>query len=499
MGENKSHNHEAKTAKRSVLPRSLKALACVILFVALWNIGSVHYLPGGHHHLSTTREHHDLQMKRFVDSSANRLPRRTLALVYPPGLMGGYRNQVIRFIGLCLYAKRNNMTQLLEPSLLWSTQLHGIGTSVQWFPIPMHWLFDIDYWNEVAKTEGLPRIVPDVPSLSSDCWQAGLFDQYNTSDWGPLPRAAFLETKSLVGVTNETYRMISNDPTFKARRTDVLPAVSHCTQPFVYGGGKMGGRLWNDIMKYRERNGAAALPDHIDRAVLRALQPAPRWQQVANSCLADRASSYVALHARIELEMFSHPCGKTMERNLTNILSQVQHLVQAREHEEPHLNITGLFIAVSRTGMAYSDEYTRRLREIADYNVQVFDYYTGHAHARLGEHLNVFECGERLLQDFYRENPNVPDHGSLLQAVVNFHLAVNAAIFVGVRGSSYSTDVWTTRYHLGKGKDNYRYTTDGAVEAIENGGLPDPHVNCGTLNRKVAQNAGGMMMMMNKR
>ena len=535
----------AGKAKTAFLPRSLQAWAGLIFAVALWNIGSVHFMPfyttptsGGDSDNRGKRSNENHRMEGFVESSRVGIPRpanqspnrsqqkpppktiqkhltmqnnpppmprkestqRTLALLYPPGLMGGYRNQVIRFIGLCLYAKQNNMTQLLEPSLLWSTQLHGIGTTVQWFPIPMDWLFDVDYWNEVAPAEELPRLVKNLPD--SDCWKSGLFDTYNTSDWGPLERASFLESKSLVGATNETYRMITNDPTFKARRTDVLPAVSHCTQPFVYGGGKMGGRLWNDVMKWREKK-MGTLPHHVDRAVLRALQPAPRWQQVAHSCLAE-TTTYVALHARIELEMFSHACGKTMERNLTNIFRQVQDLVEQREQQSvgggpPH-TISGLFVAVSRTGMAYSPEYNAGLREIADYNVQVFDHYVGHPDAKLGKHLNVFECGERLLSDYYRDNPQVPDHGSLLQAVVNFHLAVNAEIFVGVRGSSYSTDVWTTRYYLGKGKENYRYTQEGTVEKIENDGLPDPHVNCGTLNKETAPNAsGGRMRMMNRR
>lgn len=515
-------------AKLAVLPRSLQLLGGLIFVVAFSSIGSVHLMPSTGHGSVKHRDHP--QIKGFVYSSARRTnsqtaannksdktrgqqptqhssspdestssSTRTLALVYPPGLMGGYRNQVIRFIGLCMYAKQNNMTQLLEPSILWSTQLQGIGTSVQWLPIPMDWLFDVDYWNQVASAEGLPRLVHEVPN--SDCWQSGLFDGYNTSDWGPLARASLLESKSFVGVTNETVRMISNDPTFKARRTDVLPAVSHCTKPFVYGSGKMGGRLWNDVMKWREKKStSSSLPHDVDRAVLRALQPAPRWQEVAQSCLARNGNdnnmlSYVALHARIELEMFAHPCGKTMERNLTNIFRQVQHLVEEKEPPLPHNNITGLFVAVSRTGMEYTSDYNAGLREIAEHNVRVFDHFVGHADVKLGEHLNIFECGERLLQDYYRDNPHVPDHGSLLQAVVNFHLAVNAAIFVGVRGSSYSTDVWTTRFYLGKGQENYRYTKDGAVEPIENGGLPDPHVNCGTLNRKAAHNGPGRLMM----
>jgi hypothetical protein len=428
----------------------------------------------------------------------------TLALLYPPGLMGGYRNQVIRFIGLCLYAKQKNITQLYKPSLLWSTQLtkHGIGTNVQWLPIPMDWIFDIDYWNSVAQTEGLPRIVDSLPD-DPDCWRKGLFDGYNTSEWDPLAKAAFLESGSLVGVTNESYRMISNDPTFKARRTDVLATVSHCKRPVVYGGGKMGGRLWNDMMKLREKY--IPLPDNLDSAVLRALQPAPKWQKLANSCLSQAMMEkpYVALHARVELEMLSHPCGKTMERNLTKILDQVNTLVESKQLSQSSTGeeqLERLFIAVSRSGMEYNSYYNEKLQDIAGYNLNELNRYTNTtSNTKLGRSLAIFECGERLLGAFYRQHPDVPDHGSLLQAVINFHLAVNAAIFVGARGSSYSTDVWTTRYHLGKGDENYRYTLDGKVEKIENGGLPDPHVNCGTLNKRAPRQKQMQMRAMVKK
>mmetsp|Transcript_24694 Transcript_24694/g.46959 ORF Transcript_24694/g.46959 Transcript_24694/m.46959 type:complete len:503 (+) Transcript_24694:95-1603(+) len=499
-GQSKEEKQAASVKAKSLSrPNLLQALVLLIFVVAVSNIGAVYFLDG------TTKEKYSWEylyrspdrLVDFVDAQvptgneAQHQQQRelqddprapTLALAYPPGLMGGYRNQVIRFMGLCLYAKRKNITQLFEPSLLWSTSLEGVGSNVQWLPIPMHWLFDIDHWNQVAAKESLPRIVKTLDDL--DCWQTSLFDQFNTTNWGLLPRASLLESGSLAGVVNETYRMISNDPTFKVRRTDILPILQHCKRPIVYGGGKMAGHLWNDMMKLRERG--VATPGNLDRHVLRALQPAPQWQEVANSCLSLATASdetYVALHARVELEMLVHPCGKTMEQNLTNIFGQVRDLVDSRQKQSPQ-NIVGLFVAMSRSGIGYTDQYSVKLKEVAEHNVKVLDHYIGDPDTKLGEYMKVFECGERLLETFYSEHPDVPDHGSLLQAVVNFHLAVNAAIFIGVRGSSYSTDVWTTRYYLGRGADNYRYTQEGKVEAIENRGLPDPHTNCGNKRKQ---------------
>ena len=90
--------------------------------------------------------------------------------------------------------------------------------------------------------------------------------------------------------------------------------------------------------------------------------------------------------------------------------------------------------------------------------------------------VQVLECGERLLEQYYESHPAVVDHGSLLHSVVNFDLAVNADVFMGVRSSSYSTDVLTSRYYMGKGNHNYRYTKTEQMEKLE--GLPEPHSNC---------------------
>mmetsp|Transcript_12381 Transcript_12381/g.25209 ORF Transcript_12381/g.25209 Transcript_12381/m.25209 type:complete len:762 (-) Transcript_12381:341-2626(-) len=69
-------------------------------------------------------------------------------------------------------------------------------------------------------------------------------------------------------------------------------------------------------------------------------------------------------------------------------------------------------------------------------------------------------------------------YGDVLPAVMNFWLAVRSDVFVGVKGSSWSNDVWSTRYFLGKGDGNFEYTKDQGIVAIGNNGLPPPHKNC---------------------
>ena len=119
--------------------------------------------------------------------------------------------------------------------------------------------------------------------------------------------------------------------------------------------------------------------------------------------------------------------------------------------------------------------------------------------ASKGTSIPVFECGERILRQYYALHPDVPDHGSLLQSVINFDIAVNADIFVGVKGSSYSSHVMTTRYYLGKGDQNYRYTKGGSgIELVENGGLPEPHTKLPKTEKDEASKGDGSQQQTTK-
>jgi hypothetical protein len=69
-------------------------------------------------------------------------------------------------------------------------------------------------------------------------------------------------------------------------------------------------------------------------------------------------------------------------------------------------------------------------------------------------------------------------YGDILPSIINFWLAVNSDIFVGVMKSSWSNAIWTTRYYQGKGLYNFQYTNHGTIIRIENNGLPPPHKNC---------------------
>jgi hypothetical protein len=90
-----------------------------------------------------------------------------------------------------------------------------------------------------------------------------------------------------------------------------------------------------------------------------------------------------------------------------------------------------------------------------------------------------FECGEMWMKRWYSMQTEVQEdyYGSLLPSILNFYIATHATIFVGVARSSWSADVWTTRYYQGKGAFNFQYTPDGIIP-VPNGGLPPAHKNC---------------------
>lgn len=426
-------------------------------------------------------------------------PNSTLALLYPPGLLGGYRNQVLRFISFVVYAKQNNLLQLHLPSLLWSTQVGGIGYGVTWYPIPMDWIFDVEHWN--SYTEHLPTLVRrfDDETDPSDCWStppadadATYFDQLlnvtvQNRTLQPL-QIASLQQGVLAPIANVSQSVMAGILKVNPRQETFLPQVQHCRNPVVYGGGTKAGHLWNDYVNFH-KNGRR-VPFQTDEWIYRALQPASRWRAVGEECVQRHTASaegggggrYVALHARVELEIMGHVCGREMVKNLTQIVQQVRGLLLTEEQGD--LAVDGLFIAVSRAGMETNHSLYTQFQDYARDNIGTLDRLTGtETNSGKGLALSedrsipVFECGERILQGYYRRHPDVPDHGSLLQSVINFHIAVQADIFVGVKSSSYSTEVMTTRYYLGKGDHNYRYTLNG-IEKVGNGGLPEPHSNC---------------------
>ncbi|GKY96535.1 hypothetical protein MPSEU_000613100 [Mayamaea pseudoterrestris] len=426
-------------------------------------------------------------------------PNTTLALLNPPGFLGGYRNQVIRLMGWVSYAVEHDYSYLYLPSILWRTQMQQLPDD-PWHSIPMDLIFDVDYWNEFSFAQALPMLVREI--RGSDCWTTEL-EPSIASKWEslhPLQHASMLKG-SLRSIMNTTQNAIANSSLFNPRRVDLLSQVQHCQHPVVYGGGKGAGRLWNDYLAYRSNKTAnSRLPNDVDQYILRALRPAERWRKLADECVAaQHGDEYLALHARVEVEMMAHTCGSEMNWNLTSIFEQVSDFLSKKGSDE---DIGGVFVAVSRDGMQanVTGGPWQKYRTYAEENVNILNRLVGSSGRQgeglLGGKLTVFECGKQMMDQFYAEHPDELYYGSLLEQAINFYIATAAKVFIGVNHSSYSTDVWTTRYYQGRGSANFQYTRNGRIEPVENGGLPTPHGNC--VKKKRKQQAGPTLSRVKK-
>ena len=318
-------------------------------------------------------------------------------------------------------------------------------------------------------------------------------------------------------------------PPLNPRKIDYLPNVTNCTNPYVYGGGSGAGRLWNDYLylpKHDLEYGKLQL--QIVKHISNALIPNTKWRNVARECIISQTTaadttgdgtdtdessawpSYVALHARVEIDMITHKCGANMEKNLTKIINMVNDYVVdynskvlKNNQEEKHPPLDGIFIAVSRDGMnAPPPERNIAIQQMAKYNWKTLTRLSSSNHLDRTASTTatkkamptdpntttaqplLFECGELWMDKWYKDNSDalgIEDdyYGSIVPSVMNFYLATQATIFVGVSKSSWSTDVWTTRYYQGKGSTNYEYTRESnKIQLLPNGGLPPPHKNC---------------------
>lgn len=437
----------------------------------------------------------------------------TLALLSPPGMVGGYRNQVIRLVSLVRYAQRYNITQLLLPTMLFSTTYHGQSNKL-FMPIPMEEVFDIDHWNTFRSR--LPILVPYIDE--SDCWTNqssvalkpksivdGLASEYEVAvrkaedDAFASPMARILmERSSFLSPVRDINQALVNGQLrlAKPRKLDLTSLVWNCSRPYVYGGGRGAGRLWNDYTHMAKFN--PMIDNNTEQAIQnselikmvshQALRPSPKWTTVANECVrhfqgvsfsGETVLPYIALHARVEVIMMNHRCGKYMEKNLTKIFSMVDSTVE--DYNKEHVNkIRGVFVAVSRDGMlehTFNQETSHIARE--NWETLMKKSVPIEMEDSTTSQLPYFECGELWMNHWYTSQKEVPHdfYGSLVPSVMNFHLATRATIFVGVTGSSWSTAVWTNRFYQGKGATNFQYTPTG-IEPVGIDGLPPSHDNC---------------------
>ncbi|KAG7337345.1 GDP-fucose protein O-fucosyltransferase [Nitzschia inconspicua] len=540
-----------------------------------------------------THHHHQRRRRRHVSSdgiSSSTEEPKTLAMLYPVSLLGGYRNQAMRFFSFVQFALRNDYTQLLLPTLVWSTrylQYHlndTTNTTITsnsreqelFWPVPMEDLFDIDHWNSYhqpynnsnntnnshQQQQSAANVLLSLPKLvdtisNSDCWntttpslseQKDIIQQLrDNTNSVKLPKLTLTTVPTLLRQTSPlrsaTIQYVTGNISKVRRISGLMQQVQHCQHPAIHGGGVGVGTLWKDYETKIAAQQHRPEIQHFLNTVNQALRPASQWRSLADHCLDyhlsppsdqhdsnnnsnnnktntnqhQRSIGYAVLHARVESDMAGHKCGKHMERNLTKLFDWMDALVQEyntnvtirdndhnghhHHHRYPTL-LRGTMVAIARGYMnpnhnnnnnndrfAVENWYTLNDRSVS-YSNQSYQF-DSHKSAQETTTITtnrpvVFECGEGWLQEAFYNNPlrnpnQLPNgyYGNILPAILDFWLAVQADVFVGVMHSSWSTDVWTTRYHQGKGRHNYQYTTaDGIIPLPNRDGLPPAHTRC---------------------
>ena len=156
------------------------------------------------------------------------------------------------------------------------------------------------------------------------------------------------------------------------------------------------------------------------------------------------------------------------------------HNITRTATTKDHPQVKRVFMAVSRSGMEEARGQNATIHErLANENLKTLAMRLEEGFNPNSDKATVVECGEKWMKRWYSEQDHFEDnyYGTLIPMVMNFYIATEAEVFIGTKGSSWSTDVWTTRYYQGKGDRNFKYTKEGIVP-IPNNGLPVPHANC---------------------
>lgn len=340
--------------------------------------------------------------------------RKTLALV-ERSIKGGFRNQVMRLTAFVMHAVENDMAQILLPSIVF----RDCTTNSSLPGVPFEELFDVDHWNSFHPD--LPLLVPRDPEQHH---------QWNST------------TKQF------------NDPDPMAE-TDKKNKTSN---PYAMGKNTDGaGPLWWKFKRYsKKRFKDASVPrSPVEIAMFQALRPCKRLMELTGKW--GDGSEYFTIHARVEPDMLSHHiCPKLKIRSLSKLFYTV-------EQHFPNPPAQRVFIPINKFNLLKGVEQKDKeaIQNLATLEMaEIQGLWNGT--------VTVFEVGSQSLSDPFYDGKR-----EISGSVLNFFLAVQSKVFIGTEVSTWSTDVWTVRYHQGR-HDNYKYFPGGVENATVRGVDPKP-------------------------
>jgi len=218
----------------------------------------------------------------------------------------------------------------------------------------------------------------------------------------------------------------------------------------------------------------------------------------------NEAPRLLALHPRVEQDMLTHWCSKFMEKNLSRVFERMESFPPFFEQNTngSKYRMDLVFIAVSKALIAQKAKCGGELGDIMDGNRVALNNAREHGlFAGINNNssssttsIPMFESGTEVAKtiQFPRLKPSstlhfvtgnrqkiypqiIPPKNTSIQespyvsaldmgvlevvaSIINFFTAVKAEIFVGVKGSTFSMDVFSVRYYQHKdegGGENY--------------------------------------------
>jgi hypothetical protein len=412
-----------------------------------------------------------------------------IAMISPPGVLSGYRNQMQRFLALVVVALERDVKYILLNSLVSITVDFSAKNGRKLDFVPFSSIFDIGHWNTFQGK--LPQIVDYHESSNYTCWKMGN-DEETTQFINDRPQELSGSSKELIrqgnfpGLFNASKHLFAEDHSdlhiFKIKKaSSAYTKMAHQCKgnPKPVGGESKALYLWGKASRYSreaEKNNGTwpfdAMPNFQ-----RALRPNKKWRTVMKSCIGSESTKYIGIHLRVEPDMLENKCGKSMETNVTKIFNDIDNFLKKSSYHEENA-MDAISIATSREALEMPIPYRSAWKDVIKENLNTLNKLTKSGtmqHSIGGKGMSIFECGKPHLDKYFANHPDEKkyDYGVLLHMVLNFEMLVESDIFIGVYGSSFSQDVWYSRYYRGKGSTNFEYTKEGIVH-IGNEGMPRP-------------------------
>ena len=406
------------------------------------------------HHITEEGYNEDIKFQRRQQILKATIPWSNLSTVafYPKSFYSGFRNQIMAFHSIVMYAYSFNYSQILLNTIIVKDTF---GSNRH---ITFEELFDVPYWNTFYESHGLPRLV--------HCNQDLLID-YNCS-----MNEFSTRIKKLGGIA-------------------VFGENTNATKPYILNKQES---MFRHYKTYSEKKNNSIIsrlfqygyPNPIDLVIKRgALRPHHDLQQLIDNMLRnltksstsqhgndDRGSTtnnnneaavveeqqqvqpYMTLHARVEPDMIKHNfCTRYKEVNLTRIFTWLEEMFP---YPPPAKHI---FMPINRQYME-KEGYINEKDPNSTLWIAVENLIALNSASQYGlwnQTVKVFEFGANALKGTkYEIRP------STTGALINFYIAINSKVFIGTPVSSYSHDLLTTRFYRGI-RENYKYVPEGII------------------------------------